>query len=116
MVNIKNDTGNISISNDVLSNLAGEAATACFGVKGMVACSKEGGPWQILRRETMSKGIVLHYEENGSVSVEMHIGVDRGVNISAVCRSIIKEVGYKLSRTAGVAINSVDVFVDTIIG
>ena len=54
MVKIKNDSGEISITNDVLTYLAGDAATSCFGVKGMVACTKEGGPWQLLRRESMS--------------------------------------------------------------
>ena len=44
MVKITNDSGVISIPNDVLTYLAGDAATSCFGVKGMVACSKEGGP------------------------------------------------------------------------
>ena len=47
MVKIKNDSGEISITNDVLTYLAGDAATSCFGVKGMVACTKEGGPWQL---------------------------------------------------------------------
>ena len=32
MVNIVNDKGRISITNDVVSNLAGDAATSCFGV------------------------------------------------------------------------------------
>lgn len=50
MVNITNDIGTISITSEVFTNLAGDAATSCFGVKGMVACSKEGGPWQLLRR------------------------------------------------------------------
>ena len=53
MVNITNDIGTISITSEVFTNLAGDAATSCFGVKGMVACSKEGGPWQLLRRESM---------------------------------------------------------------
>ena len=50
MVNITNDIGTISITSEVFTNLAGDAATSCFGVKGMVACSKEGGPWQLLHR------------------------------------------------------------------
>ncbi|MGI5976949.1 MAG: Asp23/Gls24 family envelope stress response protein [Candidatus Limivicinus sp.] len=116
MVNIVNDIGRISIENEVFTNLAGDAATSCFGVKGMVTCSREGGPWQLLRRESMSKGVVAHMNDDGTASLELHIGVDQGVNISAVCRSIMKEVKYKLSKSTGVPVKSVDVYIDTIIG
>ena len=116
MLNINRDSGNISIDNEVFTYFAGEAATSCFGVKGMVACSKEGGPWQLLKRETMSKGVIVKYDdEDDSVSLELHIGVDHGVNLSAVSSSIIKEVKYKLETATGVPVKNVDVFIDTII-
>ncbi len=116
MVNIINNNGSISITNEVFSNLAGDAATSCFGVKGMAGRSREGGPLQLLRRESMSKGVEVHYNDDGSVSLELHIGVDHGVNISAVSRSIMKEVSYKLEKTTGVAVKNVDVYIDTIMG
>ena len=112
MVNIINGNGKISITDEVFTNLAGDAATSCLGV----TCSKEGGPWQLLRRESMSKGVVAHNNDDGTVSLELHIGVDHGVNISAVSRSIMNEVKYKLSKSTGVPIKSVDVYIDTIIG
>jgi len=116
MVNISSVKGNITISNDVFTYLAGDAATSCFGVKGMVACAKDGGAWQLLRRESMSKGVVVHYGDDSTVSLELHIGVDRGININAVSRSIMNEVSYKLSTATGIPVKCVDVFIDTIIG
>jgi len=116
MVNVQSSSGNITISNDVFTYLAGDAATSCFGVKGMVACAKDGGPWQLLRRESMSKGVIVHYGEDNTVSLELHIGVDRGININAVSRSIMNEVGYKLSKATGIPVTCVDVYIDTIIG
>lgn len=116
MLKINNTSGTISITGEVFTYLAGDAATSCFGVKGMVACTKEGGPWQLLRRESMSKGVIARFGDDGSADLELHIGVDRGVNIAAVSRSIMKEVRYKLENSTGVPVKSVDVFVDTIIG
>ena len=116
MVNITNSKGSILISGDVISNLAGDAATGCFGVKGMVSRSQSSGPLQLLRRESMSKGVTVHNNEDGSITLELHIGVDHGVNMSAVAHSIINEVSYKLSRSAGVPVRRVDVYIDTIIG
>ena len=40
MVNIINDYGKISITSEVFTYLAGDAATSCFGVKGMAGRSK----------------------------------------------------------------------------
>ena len=114
MVNIVNEKGKISITNEVFTNLAGDAATKCFGVKGMAGRSKEGGPLQLLRRESMSKGVEVHFNEDDSISLELHIGVDQGVNISAVSRSIMKEVRYMVTKSTGVPVKSVDVYIDTI--
>ena len=117
MINITNDTGTIRITDEVFTLLAGDAATICFGVKGMAGRSKEGGPLQLLRRESMSKGVVVHYnDDDDSVSLELHIGVDRGVNMAAVARSIMNEVSYKLQKNTGIPVKAVDVFIDTIIG
>ena len=116
MVNINNDMGNISITSEVFMNLAGDAATSCFGVKGMAGRSKEGGPLQLLRRESMSRGVGVSFNDDGSISLELHIGVDHGVNICAVSRSIMNEVSYKLSKSTGVPVKRVDVYIDTIIG
>lgn len=115
MIKIENDIGKISITDEVFTSLAGDAATSCFGVKGMVACAKEGGPWQLLRRESMSKGVRVHNEADGSVSLELHIGVDFGVPISTIVSSIINEVSYKLEKSTGVPLKSIDVYVDAII-
>ena len=116
MVNIINDKGRISITSDVFTYLAGDAATSCFGVKGMAGRSKDGGPLQLLRRESMSRGVNVRFNDDGSLSLDLHIGVDHGVNLTAVSRSIQNEVSYKLSRSTGVPVKSVDVYIDTIIG
>lgn len=116
MLNITSEKGNISIESDVFIQSAGDAATSCFGVKGMVVCNKEGGPWQLLRRESMAKGVIVHFDDDDdTISLDLHIGVDRGVNISAVGHSIIKEVRYKLENATGVVVKTVNVYFDTII-
>lgn len=115
MVTIQNEKGTIIITDDVFSNLAGDAATKCFGVKGMVACSKDGNAFQLLRRESMSKGVDVSFNEDESLSLDLHIGVDYDVNIVAVCRSIMNEVSYKIEKWTSRTVKNVDVYVDTVI-
>jgi len=113
MVTIQNEKGVITISSDVITNIAGDAATNCFGVKGMAGRSKENGPFQLLRRDSMSKGVTVIPDEDGSgVSIQLHIVVDHGVNLAALSNSIIGEVRYKVSNATGVPVRNVDVFVD----
>ena len=49
-----------------------------------------------------------------TVSIELHIIVENGVNIATVCRSIMAEVKYVVSKNTGVEVRNVDVCVDSI--
>ena len=96
---LENDLGEIRISSDVFTAITGSAATNCYGVKGMAVRSKTDGLVHLLKRESMA--------------IELHIIVENGVNLVAVCRSIMSEVRYVVSKTTGVEVRSVDVFVDS---
>ena len=87
MLKFHSEQGEISVSSAVFSNITGMAATNCFGVKGMAYRSMTDGLVHLLRREAMSKGVNVIYNEDESISIELHIIVENGVNIPAVCRS-----------------------------
>lgn len=55
----------------------------------------------LLRREAMSKGVSITYHDDNSISIELHIIVENGVNLPAVCRSIMNEVRYVVTRNTG---------------
>ena len=113
MIQFKSDHGDISVSSAVFSNITGMAATNCFGVKGMAYRSMTDGLVHLLRREAMSKGVNVIYNEDESISIELHIIVENGVNIPAVCRSIMNEVRYVVNKNTGAEVRAVDVFVDS---
>ena len=111
----QNDKGEIQISNEVFTTITGAVATSCFGVKGMAFRSKTDGLVHLLRRESMSKGVKITYNEDNTVSIELHIVVDNGVNLMAVSRAIQSEVKYNVNRLTGVEVRSVDVCVDSMV-
>lgn len=115
MIKLENELGYINISADVLTMLAGEAATNCFGVKGMTVRSIADGLVHMLKSEYMSKGVHVTYNDDNSISIELHIAVDQGVNIPVVCESIKDEVRYKVSNSTAIEVKSVDIFVDTML-
>ena len=110
---LENDLGEIRISSDVFTAITGSAATNCYGVKGMAVRSKTDGLVHLLKRESMAKGVKVYYNEDGTVSIELHIIVENGVNLVAVCRSIINQVRYMVSENTGASIRSIDVCVDS---
>ena len=110
---LQNDRGEIQISSEVFTTITGAVATSCFGVKGMAARSKKDGLVHLLRNESMAKGVRVIFEADDTVSIELHIIVENGVNLMAVCRSIMSEVRYVVSKTTGVEVKSVDVCVDS---
>lgn len=110
---IQNEKGCIRLTNEVFTNITGAVATNCYGVKGMAFRSKTDGLVHLLRRESMSKGVKLTYNDDGSLSIELHIIVDNGVNLSAVSRAIQSEVKYNVNRLTGVEVRGVDVFIDS---
>ena len=115
MLKFHSEQGEITVSSAVFSNITGMAATNCFGVKGMAYRSMTDGHVHLLRREAMSKGVNVIYHEDESITIELHIIVENGVNIPAVCRSIMNEVRYVVNKNTGAEVRSVDVFVDSMI-
>jgi len=113
MIKFHSELGNINISSDVFTTLTGDAATKCFGVKGMAVRSVKDGLVHLLKSEFMGKGIHITYNDDNSISISLHIAVDQGVNIPVVCESIKDEVRYKVTKATGVDIKRIDVYVES---
>ena len=113
IMKLANELGEIRISSEVFTAITGAAATNCYGVKGMAVRSKTDGLVHLLKRESMAKGVKVFYNEDSTVSIELHIIVENSVNLVAVCSSIMSEVRYVVSTTTGVQVQSVDVYVDS---
>jgi len=115
MVKLHNENGSIHIARDVFTNLTGDAATNCFGVKGMTVRSVTDGLVHLLKSESRGKGVHVTSNADSTISIELHIAVDQGVNIPVVCASIMDEVRYKVTKGTGVGVKRVDIFVDSMI-
>lgn len=111
---IETKKGHIDITTDVFTAITGSAATSCYGVKGMALTSKVDGLVHLLKRESMAKGVKVFCHNDESISIELHIIVNHGVNLVAVSKEIIKEVRYVVTDTTGVQVRSIEVFVDGI--
>ena len=107
--------GNITLTPEVITTLAGAAATNCFGVRGMAKRGMSDGLVHLLKREAMGKGVLVTYGEDQTLSIELHIIVNFGINLSTVTSSIMDEVRYKVEAATGMKVAHVDVYVDSIL-
>ena len=110
---LQTEKGEITISSEVFTHITGAAATNCYGVKGMAIRSATDGLVHLLRRESMAKGVKVTYNDDATVSIELHIIVDAGVNLTAVSSSIMSEVRYAVGQMTGAQVRAVDVYVDS---
>ena len=115
MIRLQNERGSINIASDVFMILTGDAATNCFGVKGMTVRSVTDGLVHLLKNESKGKGVHITYNDDNTISIELHIAVDRGVNIPAICASITHRVSYQVTKGTGVHIKRVNIFVDSML-
>ena len=113
MIRRDNELGSIAVSNSVFPTIAGNAATNCFGVKGMAIRSVTDGLVHLLRRESMAKGVLVTVNEDGTLSIDLHIMIDQGVNIPALGSSIVSEVRYKVSQETETEVRDVNVIIDS---
>ena len=112
---LQNELGEIRISSEVFTAITGSAATNCYGVKGMAVRSTTDGLVHLLKRESMAKGVKVTYNDDATVSIELHIIVDNGVNLMEISRSIMNRVKYDVTRLTGVEVRSVNVCVDSMV-
>ncbi len=116
MIRHNNENGSVNVSTSVYTDIAGTAASNCFGVKGMAARSVSDGVYHLLRKESMAKGVRVDFHEDESISIDLHIIVDNGVNLGAVGASIISEVRYVVEKCTGTKVRDVNVYIDSMNG
>ena len=113
MIRYENENGSVNVSTSVYTDIVGTAVINCFGVKGMAARSLSDGLYHLLRRESVGKGVHVQFNEDDTISIDLHIIVDNNVNLNAVGASIISEVRYVVAKCTGTQVSAVNVFIDS---
>ena len=111
MLELKNHNGEITISQTVFANIVGNVINNCYGVVGMASRNKKDGIVNLLKADSMTKGISITVEEGG-VIVEIHLIVEYGININTICKSIVNRVRYTIENTVGIKVNRINVRVE----
>ena len=71
--------------------------------------------YHLLRKESMGKGVRVDFNEDGSISIDLHIMVGDGVNLTAIGNAIIEEVRYMVEKCTGTKVQKVNVYIDSLL-
>ena len=85
---LENQYGTINIENEVIARIAGLTAIDCYGIVGMAAKNVKDDIFQLLKVESLTKGIKISVQEDRIV-IDMHIIVEYGTNITAIAENTI---------------------------
>ena len=55
----------------------------------------------------------MEFHEDNTITIDLHIMVDHGVNLQAVGESIISEVRYVVTKCTGTDVRAVNVYIDS---
>lgn len=111
---INGDNGKVSIDENVVAQVAGLTALDCFGIVGMGIVSVKDGIVKQLRRDNVSKGVNVKFDENGDIIIEFHIVVAYGVSIKAVTDNLMQSVKYKVEDFTSLKVRQINVFVEDV--
>lgn len=96
--------GHASISTEVLSRYAADAALGVEGVRGLVD-----------RALPYRRGVKLDEDDGRVVAVELRLAVEWGASIPAVGKEVQQRVREYLKRMADVDTERVDVVIDEVV-
>lgn len=114
MVSIENHIGKISVSENYITELVRHTVCDCFGVADVCNVSTFRSAVSALTRGKIfkSKGVVVRTNKNGGLTIDLHIKVTYGTNISAAVNSITHKVAFTVEEAVDIHVNAVNVFVD----
>ena len=112
MIKVNNHIGCIELSANYLKKLIAKTAASCFGVVGMNSYGAVQGIRSIISsEEAVDNGVIIR-QNNNTLTIDLHITVSYGVNITAIVDSIINKVRFTVEEEAGIPVSKINVFID----
>jgi uncharacterized alkaline shock family protein YloU len=108
------DLGEITITEKAIEEIAGYAATHCYGVVGMCEKNKTEFLKKIFGGENLRQGIKCTVKDD-EITIDIHIKVNYGVNIKALCENVRQDISYAVANMTATKIRAINVCVDDIV-
>lgn len=98
--------GRITISDQAIATVVGNAALECYGVIGL---STKSSLASLIKKDEFSRGVSVS-SEKGGIEIDVYVVVAYGVKITEVLTEVQKKVQFVLTKTFDVKIAKVNVY------
>lgn len=102
--------GELSVTEDVITDLAGYAALESYGVVGMAAPTLTDGIAKMLPASRLRRGINVDQTEQG-IDVDLYIIVEHGTNLAEVSRMLAENIKFTIADSTGMDVHEVRIHV-----
>ncbi len=100
--------GRVEVFPTAVAAIAGHAALGCYGVAGMAARGLRDGFAELLRRESVDRGVEV-VELEGGLAIDVYVIVQYGIRITEVAHNLQETVKFEVERSVGVSVMEVNV-------
>lgn len=110
---LNEEIGIVKISDEVVSIIAGLAASE---IKGIVEMSSKTGEISQLfpMKKNVSKGVKVTLDQNSAI-IDLHVVVEYGVNITEVSQKVQNNVKRTVETMTGLTVSAVNIYVQNVI-
>src|SRR6195256_1940776 len=100
--------GRIEVFPSAVGAIAAHASLGCYGIAGMAARGLRDGFAELLRRESVDRGVEV-VEVEGGLSIDVYVIVQYGIRISEVAHNLQETVKFEVERSVNVPVAQVNV-------
>jgi uncharacterized alkaline shock family protein YloU len=100
--------GRVEVFPSAVAAIAGHAAMGCYGITGMAARGLRDGVAELLRRESVDRGVEV-VEIEGGLAIDVYVIVQYGIRISEVAHNLQETVKFEVERAVNVPVVEVNV-------
>ncbi|WP_446899470.1 Asp23/Gls24 family envelope stress response protein [Clostridium sp. LBM24168] len=105
---IESGFGNVDYSDEAVANIVGISTMECYGVVGMASKNAKDGLWELIKGESLSKGVKIR-SKNNELLIELYIMVEYGTKISVIANNIIQKTKYNVENYVGLKVSTITV-------
>ena len=109
---LSSSLGQITISTGAVGQIVSQTAARCYGVVG-IGGGARANVGRLLPRGRGTHGITVS-ADGDSVSLDLHVVVEYGLNLAEVAATIRSQVQYEVERLTGLTVRSVDVHIEDV--
>jgi uncharacterized alkaline shock family protein YloU len=100
--------GRIEVFPSAVAAIAGHAALGCYGIVGMSARGLRDGFAEMLRRESVDRGVEVT-EVAGGLVIDVYVMIQYGVRITEVAHNLQEAVKFAVERSVNVPVLEINV-------